>query len=424
MQVILSNRGGGAASVLSFLLAVLIIVSVSVPSVSSRNYHNASEVMVNVNGTDRNLQYVFDNHFFNSDLRDRKGLVFSDPSTIHHGKHWASEILVSSDGKTGTLLNYLRNKTLPSGFSRNYSIPTHPATMVFFSSGKSLQELVDVGDFRCTRRFYCDGNYQVGIYADCSTSRYYCSYGCYGGGNCRSPPTISCTAGFFCDGNKVKYRRADCSIEKHPKTGRDMYVECPDGCSNGKCDFDGVCSTSRVNWCRPGIIRDIPDNATHHKWYCDGRGEGRNSSLCLKVKPKKKTVTACESNNLEYRLWGSGNKRSTGRYASLTESYTIESDISSGHVNLHVKLNGCHGNIMAHFYRIRGGRKEKIGYDGPYNFPGGLLGCRDKWFSLRNIAVQGGDTLQVEMSRTACGWFNTCGRMDMLVFKVMGCENS
>ena len=191
MQVILSSRGGGAASVLSFLLVVLIFVIVLVPSVSSRNYHNATEVMVNVNGTDRDLQYVFDNNFFNSDLRDRQGLVFADPSSIHHGKHQASEILVSSDGKTGTLLNYLRNKTLPSGFSRNYSIPTHPATMVFFSSGKSLQELVDAGGkFTCTYRYSCSGSYQVVRHSDCSTSRHYCSHGC-SGGSCRPDPNPS-----------------------------------------------------------------------------------------------------------------------------------------------------------------------------------------------------------------------------------------
>ena len=233
--------------------------------------------MVNVNGTDRNLQYVFDNHFFNSDFRDRKGLVFADPSSIHHGKHQASEILVSSDGKTGTLLNYLRNKTLPSGFSRNYSIPTHPATMVFFSSGKSLQELVDVGDFSCTLNRQCVGYYSVRTYTDCSTSRHYCSHGC-SGGYCRSapsPPTPRCTAGAFCDGNKLKHRKADCSINKNPVTGEDAYRLCRDGCSDGRCIFspiNGSCDLSQVNGCSSGTLRDVADDDNYNYWYCDGTG--------------------------------------------------------------------------------------------------------------------------------------------------------
>ena len=338
--------GGGAASALSFLLAVLIIVSFFVPSVSSKYYHNATEVMVNVNGTDRDLQYVFDNNFFNSDLRDRKGLVFSDPSTIHHGKHQASEILVSSDGKTGTLLSYLKNKTLPSGFSRDYSIPTHPATMVFFSSGKSLQELVDVGDFSCTAGWYCDGNYQVGIHADCSTSRYYCSHGCSGGGcnsaplplepdriingRCNNSVVNGCSRGDLNDtDDSTAYHEWQClgrnggfSVNCY-KRGSPVNGSCDNstvkGCSSGtpwgyseinsrfpdystwwcegifggsnawcfkkRCSpISGVCDTSQANRCRSGTLRDVADDDNYNYWYCDGICGGSNA-WCYIDKP-------------------------------------------------------------------------------------------------------------------------------------------
>ena len=208
--------------------------------------------MVNVNGTDRDLQYVFDNHFFNSDLRDRKGLVFADPSTIHHGKHQASEILVSSDGKTGTLLNYLRNKTLPSGFSRNYSIPTHPATMVFFSSGKSLQELVDVGDFSCTAGWYCEGSYSVRVYADCSTSRNYCSYGCSGGG-CRSPPRTSGSYSSTSSTSSVKWSSGSaCQCTPSLTDGANAGTTTRDCLPAGEssCGSDGSVGWGEAHWDR------------------------------------------------------------------------------------------------------------------------------------------------------------------------------
>ena len=292
--------------------------------------------MVNVNGTDRDLQYVFDNHFFNSDLRDRKGLVFADPSSIHHGKHQASEILVSSDGKTGTLLNYLRNKTLPSGFSRNYSIPTHPATMVFFSSGKSLQELVDAGGkFTCTYRRYCEGTMRLERLTNCRTRGISCGgFGCspnynssfdnhpYGLRSCNPntyfphslyldaymtlvypipgnrdifyspdeptgpplpapPDSGSCSAGWVCNGSRLVYRMSNCSISY-------LYgTDCFNGCYDGNCKESFAECGDEINECDSGVWADRQDTNNYHSWFCGGRP-------CVKEKPAVKGT--CNNN--------------------------------------------------------------------------------------------------------------------------------
>ena len=140
------------------ILLTLIILSIVFVTISFLNAatQSASSIVINIDGTVKNLD-AQSNYFYGTH-------TYSSVSVKSIGQHDASEIWVSVASGEMTLLEALqKNKLCPKNTkpmrytSLNIPNPSHLATEISLSSGKSLQGAINEGKFNSTY-FECKDN--------------------------------------------------------------------------------------------------------------------------------------------------------------------------------------------------------------------------------------------------------------------------
>ena len=228
----------------------------------------ASNVSIKIDSTDRTAQYAADNGLL-------KGIqTYASATLTAIGQHDASKIWVSVQDGEMTLIQALQStnklcpkSTKPLTYSNSAPNPGHYGTEVIFSSGKSLQQVINDGtlcttyswitskwspDNACptttfTRTVYCKRDDGTNMGTICGT---------YSGCSCPTPATSTTTT---CTWGSKKYIQCGCmnlwagstplctGMQDCSKEGKSCNSRSSsEYCAGGTCSCGSACSSDSV----------------------------------------------------------------------------------------------------------------------------------------------------------------------------------
>lgn len=268
------KRGKNLLLIISIIFGIFLICGIVVYATgidTAKEWHSASSFNIRIDGTDRTLQYAADNNLL-------EGVhTYAVPSSIPNPGHSAESIWVYTD-TVKTLLSALQSGSY--GLCKTTASPTysesgagHTATEIEVSSGVSLQDRIDSGDFCCTPN--CAG-LTCGNDPVCGQSCGTCSgtlNTCISGTCCVSNTGATCPQ-IKGDINCLTYGTIRCD-----GTCSATYVPAGTSCgTNLICDGSGYC----VSTCAPGTGDPcVPAGLdatciTGYTTQCDGSCTGTN----------------------------------------------------------------------------------------------------------------------------------------------------
>ncbi len=235
-----------------YLIVVLLILVFSIFSINAimntNNWHDVSKVLITVDSYTMTLEEAVTNNIF------VEGATSSGTTVIPNPGHDFDEIWISIDGDEKTLQDALSISNNICGSFETTSYLSTPSSLVYhfaneieISSGTSLQDAIDDGDFCCVLETCASLGYNCGTAND----------GCEG--------TLSCGTcyPYLCQNNICSSTCGTCKIYSPPA---------PSWCSDGRIvgSFPDACGCVG-----PPICCQIPLSCRmysppHPDWCSDG----------------------------------------------------------------------------------------------------------------------------------------------------------